>query len=338
MAAGHCQGIVDVGCAKERSHRLLLVVLVAIAFAALPAAPAFADVVRAEISWSGANDQIDLHVTDFEGNGAQGGGSSIPNTTYVGDNSGERVQQFIDHDDPSTRTFCYVLDNFGSESTVVNVTFRDPDGSVRQGSITMEPGTMVDLGSSPAGTPLVDGRCAGDDDPVLGSQVRAAPVSGTVLVKPRGACCFEVLDEITGVPVGSQFDTTNGVVGITTQTRTGGTQSIEYYDGVFMLDQAQSDLVTAKVLGSKKACKSDRSARRGGGDKIQLWGRGSGNHRSRGRGGSGSSRGTWWLTRDLCNGKTLFKVNEGVIQVKDFKDGDKTLVEAGEKVTVGPRR
>jgi hypothetical protein len=49
----------------------------------------------------------------------------------------------------------------------------------------------------------------------------------------------------------------------------------------------------------------------------QLWGKGTGRFRTRGRYASATVRGTFWLTADRCDG-TLIKVNQGIIQVSDL--------------------
>lgn len=48
-----------------------------------------------------------------------------------------------------------------------------------------------------------------------------------------------------------------------------------------------------------------------------LWTRGKGRFRTRGRYGSATVRGTWWLTQDRCDG-TLVRVREGVVAVRDI--------------------
>jgi hypothetical protein len=62
----------------------------------------------------------------------------------------------------------------------------------------------------------------------------------------------------------------------------------------------------------------------------RLFARGRGRFRTRGRYGSGTKRGTEFLTEDRCDG-TLFKVREGQISVRDFVTGKKIIVNAGER-------
>ena len=60
----------------------------------------------------------------------------------------------------------------------------------------------------------------------------------------------------------------------------------------------------------------------------QLWAKGKGKFRTRGRYASATVRGTIWLTADRCDG-TLTRVNQGTVQVADFTLKKKFLVHAG---------
>jgi hypothetical protein len=62
--------------------------------------------------------------------------------------------------------------------------------------------------------------------------------------------------------------------------------------------------------------------------RTRLFARGRGRFRTRGRYGSGTKRGTVFLTEDRCDG-TLFKVTEGQIAVRDFVTGKTIIVKAG---------
>ena len=91
---------------------------------------------------------------------------------------------------------------------------------------------------------------------------------------------------------------------------------------------------SAKAAGDKpsttaKAGKSSgpvatTSAKR----RRRVWGSGGGNYKTSGSGGTGSVRGTTWLTKDTCRG-TSFKVTDGLgISVLDF--------DLGQTVELGP--
>ena len=63
----------------------------------------------------------------------------------------------------------------------------------------------------------------------------------------------------------------------------------------------------------------------------RVWGSGSGSYSTAGRGGTGSVRGTTWLTKDTCKG-TKFKVTEGIgITVFDKKKKKKIKLGPGDK-------
>ncbi len=148
----------------------------------------------------------------------------------------------------------------------------------------------------------------------------AGLVSGTVLIREPGESEFHELTGSELIPLGSSVETTNGRVGITSATKQGGTQRTEYYKGQFNVEQAGSGLVTAKLEDAKfGSCKGrSQTARRAPKKLARLWGNGKGKARTKGRRGSGTVRGTIWLTEERCNG-TFFKVKEGELRVRDFK-------------------
>ena len=60
----------------------------------------------------------------------------------------------------------------------------------------------------------------------------------------------------------------------------------------------------------------------------QLWGKGTGRFRTRGRYAVATVRGTNWLTADRCDG-TQTRVTQGVIQVSDLPERRQVTVRAG---------
>ncbi len=107
-------------------------------------------------------------------------------------------------------------------------------------------------------------------------------------------------------------------------------QSSDFYGGVFRINQdAASDSPLVAQLAEKLACGSakGKQARASSGGPVavaaghrrrRLWGSGHGSYATSGGGGTGSVRGTTWLTQDTCKG-TLFRVAEGLgITVFDF--------------------
>jgi hypothetical protein len=67
----------------------------------------------------------------------------------------------------------------------------------------------------------------------------------------------------------------------------------------------------------------------------QLWGDGNGHFTTKGRYGAASVRGTYWLTRDRCDG-TLITVRRGVVAVFIDTTGKTVLVRAGHSLLVKP--
>jgi hypothetical protein len=60
----------------------------------------------------------------------------------------------------------------------------------------------------------------------------------------------------------------------------------------------------------------------------RLWGKGKGSYRTRGNYGSASVRGTWWSTKDVCDG-TEFSVRQGVVKVRDNTRNKTITLRAG---------
>ena len=67
----------------------------------------------------------------------------------------------------------------------------------------------------------------------------------------------------------------------------------------------------------------------------QIWGNGKGHFTTKGRYGAASVRGTYWLTRDRCDG-TLIIVRRGVVAVFINKTGKTVLIRAGHQLLVTP--
>jgi Bacterial Ig domain len=197
----------------------------------------------------------------------------------------------------------------------------------------------------------------GSRPPVPGKSVDVRVVSGQVLIKypagrggravgpPKG---FVPLQGAANIPMGSQLDTANGRVALTSAADTGGvkTQTSDFYDGIFQVKQSvpkkkpkkATALVTDLVLkgASASACAPLKGARSATTDKKKgpkavlgkLWGSGKGKFRTDGKYSSATVRGTIWLTQDECDG-TLTKVSRGTVVVRDFKRKKTVTVKAG---------
>jgi hypothetical protein len=176
-------------------------------------------------------------------------------------------------------------------------------------------------------------------EPEHGISLLVEPTGGSVLIKLPGQRSFSPLQGLEEIPVNSVLDTRGGKVRVTAATGSLGDttedNSVEFYDGLIRIQQAAGTnaLATAKLV-QKLRCAKDRGA---GASKAsgpaatisakrsrRVWGSGSGNYGTRGSGGTGSVRGTTWLTKDTCKG-TFFRVTEGIgISVLDF-DLDKNF-------------
>lgn len=210
----------------------------------------------------------------------------------------------------------------------------------------------------------VDGRGAGEQtvdfdntevngklvtyDPEHGISFLIERTAGSVRVKEPGERGFEDLSKLNkggNVLVNTLVDTRGGRVEVTAATgnfaETTPDDSVVFYDGLIRLKQrgARNAPTIANLAGKlhcgqrggeAKAGKSSgpvasTSRHRG---RKHIWGSGSGNTSTAGSGGTGSVRGTTWLTRDTCRG-TFFKVTEGIgISVFDR--------DLGQKVKLGP--
>lgn len=165
--------------------------------------------------------------------------------------------------------------------------------------------------------------------PKLASSVNVAPVSGTVLVRLRGTKNFIPLSAAEQIPIGSELDATNGRVSLTTSAGGSKTQTADFYDGRFLIQQKKAKKpVTTLPLSAPLACGKRADATAAGKKKRKLWGSGKGRYQTKGKNASATVRGTIWLTQDTCAG-TLVQVKRGVVDVLDFKRHKHVLVHAG---------
>jgi hypothetical protein len=162
-------------------------------------------------------------------------------------------------------------------------------------------------------------------------------VAGTVLVKEAGTNKFVPLNGATEIPIGSQVNTLNGMVLLTAGLGGGKTNSADFYQGVFTIQQAKKAgaYMTLRLDGGNfRLCKrragqalsieSKQTKKR----VRRLWGSGKGRFTTRGRYSSATVRGTKWLTEDRCDG-TLTRVIHGVVRVRDFRAHKNVNVHAG---------
>jgi hypothetical protein len=197
--------------------------------------------------------------------------------------------------------------------------------------------------------------------PVPGKSVVVRVVSGKVFVRyppgkgPRAAGPAKGFAPFTGaanVPVGTQFDTEQGRVALTSAADTGGakTQTADFYQGIFQVKQSvpkkkpkkpaalTTDLVMkggisrsqcAPLKGARSAAVDAKKKKKGPKAVLgKLWGSGKGKFRTNGKYSAATVRGTIWLVEDRCEG-TLTRVRRGTVQVRDFKRKKTVTVKAG---------
>jgi hypothetical protein len=168
--------------------------------------------------------------------------------------------------------------------------------------------------------------------PAYGESFNLRVVSGAVLVRLPGTTTFVALTELTNIPQGSEVDTTNGRVEITSASDPAGdTQTAEFYDGRFILAYAPARIGTAPIppgtpltlvtqleLSLPLNCATKRRTAAPPPGKVRsLWGTGQGTFRTRGRYASAAVRGTDWFVQDTCKTTTV-KVRAGTVDVYDI--------------------
>jgi alpha-tubulin suppressor-like RCC1 family protein len=191
--------------------------------------------------------------------------------------------------------------------------------------------------------------------PVFAKSVDAAPVSGVVLIKlPPGATLagqlapafaapaagdgFVPLTQARQIPVGSQLDTTHGVIALrSATTRAGEIQSGQFRSGLFQVLQSrgQNGLTNLRLIDGGHVCKTaGRRASIAGAPKLSkrvidlLRANVKGKFRTSGHYAAATVRGTAWDMIDRCDG-TLTVVHRGVVSVRDLRRRKTVTVRAG---------
>jgi hypothetical protein len=169
--------------------------------------------------------------------------------------------------------------------------------------------------------------------PVAGKTVNLKLLIAPVSYKVPGAKSFVPLTGEVQVPVGTEIDTDNGRVNITSASDLhGATNKSWFYDGTFTVNQAVSAKPITELALAKIDCSSSSSAAAAAKkvNRRKLWGFGSGQFRTRGQFSSATVRGTKWVVIDQCNG-TITRVVHGVVAVRDLRLKKTILLRAGEQ-------
>jgi hypothetical protein len=160
------------------------------------------------------------------------------------------------------------------------------------------------------------------------------------LTRCPGEADFSPLTSPKQVTLDCEVDTRHGTVSLTASKGSSGeTQTAQFWGGRFDLDQKAGDNEAAVLgLAGSKRCEErisgkrhrvEKRARAGGGGR-KLWGSGAGNYKTVGSHGAATVRGTIWLVADRCDGSTRFKVNSGIVAVRDFVKRKTVILEAGQ--------
>jgi uncharacterized repeat protein (TIGR02543 family) len=163
---------------------------------------------------------------------------------------------------------------------------------------------------------------------------------GTVLIKVGGR--FVPLTNFRVVPLGTELDTTNGRVRLTS---TDGSTGL-FFEGRFKIQRVFETIngrrravtllsMTLPITGCPKRTTSGVTQAPRPGKKIirHVWGNAKGSFRTRGKFASATVRGTLWETLDYCDG-TLVIVKRGRLDVFDFVRRVHRLVGAGHSLFV----
>jgi hypothetical protein len=143
------------------------------------------------------------------------------------------------------------------------------------------------------------------------------------------------------IPYKSTVDVTNGSLVLKTDT---GSLTVNGADGisaVFLLlrgtDKKKPIVELRLTKGDFSVCPKRRLSSVTAPPKVirQLWAKGKGHFRTRGRYSAATVRGTNWLSADRCDG-TLTQVVQGVIQVSDFPKRTQVTLRAGKSYVAKP--
>jgi hypothetical protein len=182
---------------------------------------------------------------------------------------------------------------------------------------------------------------ASGPEPINGVTVTIEPKTGTVRVMLPGEKRFRPITELESIPIGSVVDATQGKARIASATAFETVQSAAFFGGLFKILQPEGKtLTTMRLLGGPPAAcggesGSGATASAAAPSANHLWGSGKGSFRTEGRNGSATVRGTIWFVADRCEG-TFFRVNRGIVAVRDFTRQVTVAVRAGQSYLARP--
>ena len=208
-------------------------------------------------------------------------------------------------------------------------------------SFTYEPANfgLTSLITSGGSTQVLGNTTSQTPQPVLGVSGDISPVSGKVYVRLPGSKKFVLLTGLLNVPFGTIVDAREGTVAVTTQGKK-GLQTVNLYEGAFVLSQGSNGVVTATLYGGNfGVCPTKRerahkaasaSARRRSRSHVvrKLWANGHGTYTTKGNYATGAVLGTVWETIDRCSGTGIHVVTDSVL-VTNLVTHKKVRVKAG---------
>jgi hypothetical protein len=183
--------------------------------------------------------------------------------------------------------------------------------------------------------------------PVVGQRQTVSPVSGTVLVRVKGASGFVALSAATSIAEGSEVEATDGRVLVTVATPT-GTETAEVYGGRFVVEQEHigSDetrfvlslpLTGCPRLALPRGSAAGVASAKHGPKSRHLWvSETGGSWGTNGRYVSTTVEGTHWLTQDECN-QSEVQVVAGKVKVNDLVTHKTKTLTAGQHYTAKRR-
>lgn len=180
-------------------------------------------------------------------------------------------------------------------------------------------------------------------NPQLTYSVGFRPVTGSVSVRPRATSAFIPLREPDLTLNGSAVNAAAGSLDVTVQNRVGALRTARVSGGGFVANQPNSAVVTTDLRltdrldgcsGTKtvKSRESNAVKKRTRRLKVRVKGR----FRTIGRYASAIARGTAWTIIDGCD-RTVIRVTEGTVTVRNLRTGRLLSVRAGQTRTITAR-
>ena len=182
--------------------------------------------------------------------------------------------------------------------------------------------------------------------PALGRTAVTQVLSGTVLIRLPGSHTAVPLTAAGDIPVGALVDAEHGTVVVTTAVNQHGlTQPATVWGGSFVLEQSSAAGGMTTFVDQAQRPSGCPARRRYGHvaraaakhhETTTLWSKDDNGHFStRGQNSVATVRGTYWGTRERCDG-TLTTVRRGLVSVRSLHTDRTVLVSAGHSYLARP--